>query len=154
MITKPINFKFGEYLKDGYNILKNNLGDMILGFLLVILISIIPFCSLMAVGNYYKYIGKLKKGQNVKAGEIFDFKDFMPYFIIQLIIFAGLMVLLIPLGILISLTSGFNELSYGTYMPGFVTPYIMFAYAALFYFIIRGFYIPAMISLKNIEQHT
>ena len=74
--AKPVNFKFNEYLSNGYEFLKSNFGDIFLAFIFCIIMSIIPFCGLVAVGNMYKYLRKLRRGQNAAPGEIFNFDDF------------------------------------------------------------------------------
>jgi hypothetical protein len=49
------------------------------------------------VGNFYKYCRDLRAGRQVSAGDIFNFDNFTPYFMIQLILFAGIMVIYIPM---------------------------------------------------------
>lgn len=154
LVPKPINFKFGEYINKGFELLKKDFGSVFVGFLVTFLMSIIPFCGILAVGNYYKYLRKLTKNQPVSAGEIFDFKDFMPYFILQLILFAGVMVLYIPM-IILAVLGGLTANSSGEPNPGmmiFMIPYIFLIVATVYYFLLKGFYIPALISFKGITD--
>ncbi|AZB31192.1 hypothetical protein [Chryseobacterium balustinum] len=154
LTLKPINFKFGEYINKGFELLKKDFGGVFVGFLVTLLMSIIPFCGLLAVGNYYKYLRKLTKNQPASAGEIFDFKDFMPYFILQLIIFGGMIVLYIPM-IFIAVIGG--AASYGSDEPSVMGPILMFPYmfiifAVILYFALKGFYIPALITFKGVTD--
>jgi len=154
LVPKPINFKFGEYINKGFELLKKDFGSVFVGFLVTFLMSIIPFCGILAVGNYYKYLRKLTKNQPVSAGEIFDFKDFMPYLILQLILFAGVMVLYIPM-IILAVLGGLTANSSGEPNPGmmiFMVPYVFLIVATVYYFLVKGFYIPALISFKGITD--
>ncbi|WP_209388689.1 hypothetical protein [Chryseobacterium sp. RR2-3-20] len=152
--AKPIDFKFGDYISKGFDLLKNNYGAVFLGFLTTIVMSIIPFCGLLALGNYHKYLRKISKNQNAAAGEIFDFKDFMPYFILQLIILAAVFVMYIPIIIIIAITGGVNEYYNG---GGSSFPFILFPLMAimiffLYYLLLKAFYIVPLISLKGITD--
>lgn len=154
LTPKPINFKFGEYINKGFEILKKDFGNVFVGFLVTFLMSIIPFCGILAVGNFYKYLKKLSRNQAASPGEIFDFKDFMPYFMLQLIIIAGLIVLYIPMIILAALAGAVSDGS-GEPNPGvmiFMFPYIFLMIVAILYFTLKGFYIPALISFKGITD--
>ncbi|MBW3520664.1 MULTISPECIES: hypothetical protein [unclassified Chryseobacterium] len=154
LTPKPINFKFGEYINKGFELLKKDFGGVFVGFLVTFLMSFIPLCGALAMGNFYKYLRKLKNNQNPSAGEIFDFKDFMPYLILQLIIIGGMMVLYIPM-IFIMILGG--AASYGSDEPSVMGPLLMFPYmflmfAAILYFALKGFYIPVLISFKGITD--
>lgn len=154
LVPKQINFKFGEYINKGFELLKKDFGSVFVGFLVASLMSIIPFCGILAIGNYYKYLRKLTKNQPVSAGEIFDFKDFAPYLILQLIIFGGFIILFIPMGI-IGMLAGLTADSNGD--PSFVGPIIAIPYfflmiVVILYFALKGFYIPALISFKGITD--
>ncbi|WP_426274720.1 hypothetical protein ACN9MN_10755 [Chryseobacterium sp. S-02] len=154
LAPKPINFKFGEYINKGFELLKKDFGSVFVGFLVTFLMSIIPFCGILAVGNYYKYLRKLNKNQSVSAGEIFDFKDFMPYFILQLIIIAGVFVLYIPM-IFFGVFAGITSNNSGEPNPGmmiFMFPYLFFMIATLYYFLLKGFYMIPLISFKEITD--
>lgn len=154
LMPKPVNFKFGEYINKGIDLLKKDFGNVFVGFLMCFIMSIIPFCGLLAAGNLYKYLQKLNRNQPTSPGEIFDFKDFMPYFILQLIIIAGVIALYIPimiLGVLGGLMSNENgEPSAGVMI--FMFPYMFLMIIALYYFLLRGFYIIPLISFKGITD--
>ncbi|WP_265428933.1 hypothetical protein [Chryseobacterium sp. YIM B08800] len=154
LTPKPINFKFGEYINKGLELLKKDFGGVFVGFLVTFLMTIIPLCGLLAVGNYYKYLRKLSKNQPASAGEIFDFKDFMPYLILQLIIFGGMIVLYIPM-IFILVIGG--AASYGSDEPSVMGPILMFPYmfimfVVILYFALKGCYIPALITFKGVTD--
>lgn len=148
--AKSINFKFNDYLSKGFELLKRDFGNIFVGMLITILMSIIPFCSLLAAGNFYKYIRKINKNQPASPGEIFDFKDFMPYFIFQLIIIGGVIVLYIPLAIIAVITGatsdGSEPNSIGMMM---MLLYIFLMVIIIFYFLLKAFYIQALISFKG-----
>lgn len=154
LAPKPINFKFGEYINKGFELLKKDFGNVFVGFLMCFIMSIIPFCGLLAVGNLYKYLRKLNRNQPVSAGEIFDFKDFMPYFILQLIIIAGIIVLYIPimfLGIFAGIASN-DSGEPNPLMMFFMFPYMFLMLVAIYYFLLRGFYIIPLICFKGITD--
>lgn len=152
LTPKPINFKFGEYINKGFELLKKDFGGVFVGLIVTILMSIIPFCNVMAVGNFYKYIKKLTKNQPASAGEIFDFKDFMPYFILQLIVYGGFIILYIPMAIisvLVTLNSNHEPSVLGSLL---MFPYIIVMIVVILYFALKGFYIPALITFKGVTD--
>lgn len=150
--AKPINFKLGEYINQGYNLLKNNFGNIFGAFLLCMLMSIIPFCGPVAAGNFYKYLRKLNKGQAASASEIFNFDDFMPYFMLQLIIIGAVFAIYIPIFIVMMVTSGGDPENASSIIPIFMVPYVLCIYAAILYFALKGFYMSALISLKGVKD--
>lgn len=152
LTPKPINFKFGEYINKGFELMKKDFGSIFVGFLVTFLMSIIPFCGYLAMGNYYKYLRKLNKNQNPSAGEIFDFKDFMPYFILQLIVLGGIFVLYLPLLFMIPAAAYMGSEDGTTSFPIFFFPYLLIFYVVVFYFLLKGYYIPALISFKGITD--
>lgn len=154
LTPKPINFKFGEYINKGFELLKKDFGGVFVGFLVTFLMTIIPLCGLLAVGNYYKYLRKLSKNQPASAGEIFDFKDFMPYFILQLIIIGGVMILYIPMMVILFMI-GISSENGGE--PSVISILFLIIFGicmliALLYFLLKGFYICALISFKGITD--
>lgn len=152
LTPKPINFKLGEYINKGFELLKKDFGNIFVAFLVCCLMSIIPFCSLLAMGNLYKYLQKINRNQAASPGDIFDFKDFMPYFILQLIVFGGVLVLYIPLIIVMAVTGGMSENNENPVAIIFMIPYIFLIIAAIYYFLLKGFYITPLISLKGIQD--
>jgi hypothetical protein len=154
LTPKPINFKFGEYINKGFELLKKDFGGVFVGFLVTFLMSIIPFCGLLAMGNFYQYLRKLNKNQNPSAGEIFDFKDFMSYFTLQLIIIGGVIVLYIPF-IIFGGIAGATADTNGEVSPIFAIlmfPYMFVMLFAIYYFLLKGFYILPLISFKGITD--
>jgi uncharacterized membrane protein len=149
--AKPVNFKMGEYISNGYEFLKSNFGSLFGAFLLTMLMSIIPFCGLLAVGNFYKYCRDLKAGKNVSAGDIFNFDDFMPYFILQLIILGGVIAIYIPLMIIMLISGGFSE-DPSPIASVIMVPYIIAVYIGVLVVVLKGFYIPALISLGGVKD--
>lgn len=153
LTPKPINFKLGEYINKGFELLKKDFGNIFVAFLVCFLMSIIPFCGLLAMGNLYKYLQRLSRNQPASPGDIFDFKDFMPYFMLQLIVFGGVLLLYIPLFAVLGISGAISERSEPNPMVGlFMFPYMFLLIAAIYYFILKGFYIIPLISLKGITE--
>lgn len=153
LTPKPINFKLGEYINKGVELLKKDFGNIFVAFLVCFIMSIIPFCGLLAMGNLYKYLQRLNRNQPASPGDIFDFKDFMPYFMLQLIIFGGVMLLYIPLFAVMGVSGAFSERNEANPMVAlFVFPYMFLLIAAIYYFVLKGFYIIPLISLKGIKE--
>ena len=148
---KPIQFKFGEYINKGFTLLKAKFGDVFIGLIVTILMSIIPLCGMMAVGNFYKYIKKLSRNERASAGEIFDFKDFLPYLILQLIIIGGVLVFTIPLSFIFAILGAFAENGDGP-NPLMVMPLMFLIIIPIYYFLLRAFYMIPLISLKGITD--
>ena len=144
---KPIDFNFGDYLSQGFEILKKNYGKYLGAFLITILMSIIPFCALLAFGNFYKFCHKTFNGEHSKASDIFNFEDFLTYFYLQLIIFGAIIVFEIPLLLIIFLSHQASE-SFSFLIPIYALGLVIFS----FYFIIKGFYMPALISVANVKD--
>ncbi|WP_347216213.1 hypothetical protein [Chryseobacterium sp.] len=150
---RPINFNFGEYINKGFEFLKKDFGNIFIAFLVCIVMSIIPFCGLLAMGNMYKYLQKLNKNQPASPGDIFDFKDFMPYFILQLIVFAAIFIIYIPLIIVLALTGSISGSDDANPLAAiFMVPYIIVVMIAIYYFALKAFYITPLISLKGIKD--
>ncbi|ASK31073.1 hypothetical protein CEY12_13575 [Chryseobacterium sp. T16E-39] len=148
--VKPIEFKLNEYLNKGMELLKKDFGNFLVAYILCAVMSIIPFCGLLAMGNFYKYCRKVNKGEQASVGEIFNFDDFMPYFILQLIIIAGVIVLYIPMFIFIPLAALTGEDGGSPAFAIFMIPYIFVIVIAVFIVALVGFYIPGLISLKKV----
>lgn len=147
--AKPVNFKLGNYISDGYEFYKANFGNLLGAFFLAMIMSIIPFCGLLAVGNFYKYCRDLRAGRQVSAGDIFNFDNFTPYFMIQLILFAGVMVIYIPM-IIMMVAMGEQDPSAGP--PAFFFIYMFFVYVGILFVALKGFYMPALISLAGVTE--
>lgn len=150
--AKPINFKLGEYLSKGFELLKKDFGNIFVAFLCCIVMGIIPFCGMLGAGNFYQYLRKVNRGQQASPSDIFNFDKFMPYFIIQLIVFAGMMLLFVPMFILmpaIAVTQGEDP---SPLVSLIMIPYMLIVYVVFFYFLLKGFYIPALISFKDVTD--
>lgn len=153
LTPKPINFKLGEYINKGFELLKKDFGNIFVAFLVCFIMSIIPFCGLLAMGNLYKYLQRLNRNQPASPGDIFDFKDFMPYFMLQLIVFGGVLLLYIPLFAVLGISGALSEHNEPNPMVSlFMFPYIFLLIAAIYYFVLKGFYIIPLISLKGIRE--
>lgn len=153
ILVKPVNFKFGEYLSNSFELYKNNFGQLFLGFIFVMILSIIPFCSYMAIGNYFKLCRKIKNGEHAEASEIFNFDDFSKYIKLQLIIFVAVLGLMIPLLFFIPFLSSIEQgsESSSSVMIFFFVYYISIILISL-YFSIRLFYMIGLISLMQIKD--
>ncbi|RQO35222.1 hypothetical protein DBR39_19890 [Chryseobacterium sp. KBW03] len=153
LAPKPINFKLGEYINKGFELLKKDFGNIFIAFLVCFIMSIIPFCGLLAMGNLYKYLQKLNRNQAASPGDIFDFKDFMPYFMLQLIVMGGFLLLYIPLIVIMLLSGALSEDHQPNPMIMFLMfPYVFLMFVAIYYFLLKGFYIIPLISLKGITE--
>ncbi|CAA7385894.1 hypothetical protein [Chryseobacterium fistulae] len=148
--AKPIDFKFNEYLSKGYELLKKDFGNIFLAVLFCIIMSIIPFCGFLAMGNLYKFLKKISKGQQASAGEIFNFDNFTPYFILQLIIIGGVLLFYIPMLFMLPMIKSGHEPSENFLL--FFIPYFAILYVAVVIISLKGFYIPGLISLGGVKD--
>lgn len=94
--TKEYNFNIGKYLSQGTELFKKDIGGFIVATILVFVMSFIPFCGILGLGNFYKICKKVDEGEKVSAGDIFDFTDFVMYLKVFLLIFAVVLVAMIP----------------------------------------------------------
>lgn len=148
--AKPIDFKFNEYLNKGYELLKKDFGNFILAFIFCMILSIIPFCGLMAAGNFYKYCRKVNRGQQASPSDIFNFDDFSSYIIYQLIIIGIVLAIYIPMLLVVPFTGHTDEPS-----PVFGVFFMMYAIIIaifVFFLAMKAFYIPALISLGGVKD--
>lgn len=145
---KPVNFKFGDYISQAIELMKKDFGTILLSFLCVMILSIIPFCGLMAFGNFYKICYKIDKGIPTSAGEIFDFEDFTSYFIFQLYIFGATLVLMIPMFFLMPIWRNGND----PMKSALIMVFFFAVYFVIIYFLLQAFYIPALITFKKIRD--
>ncbi|UFH30371.1 hypothetical protein LNP04_10290 [Chryseobacterium sp. C-71] len=150
--AKPINFKLGEYLSKGFELLKKDFGNIFVAFLCCLVMGIIPFCGMLGAGNFYQYLRKVNRGQQASPSDIFNFDKFMPYFIIQLILIGGFMLIYIPFLIMmpaIAYTQGDDPSPWIAFV---MFPFMAIVYIVLLYLMLKGFYIPALISLKDVND--
>lgn len=150
--AKPIEFKLNEYLNKGLELLKKDFGNFLVAYIVCVVMSIIPFCGLLAMGNFYKYCRKVNKGEQASAGEIFNFDDFLPYFIVQLILIAAIIVLYIPMFVFIPFASMAGGEDISPAFGLFMVPYMLIIFIAIFIVALLGFYIPGLISLKKVHD--
>jgi uncharacterized membrane protein len=140
-------------MSQAFELMKKDFGNIFVAFLLVIVMSIIPFCGILAVGNFYKYLDRLKRGEQANPGDIFNFDDFMPYFILQLILLAVIAVLYIPMFFifpLIAMAQYSDTIGFGSVF--FMIIYFMFFFFAVIFISTKAFYMPALISLKGVTD--
>lgn len=100
--SQNINFDIGRYISEGIQLFKKNPGDLIIAFILAMIFSIIPFFSLLAIGNFYKICKDVDTTGKADVGKIFNFDDFGAYFKFFILIFVmvSLSVMIIPFFIL------------------------------------------------------
>lgn len=148
--ARPVNFKMGEYINSGYSFFKDHFGDIFVAFLLCCVMSLIPFCGLLALGNFYKYCRGLRRKERVSTGDIFNFDNFMPYFMLQLIFVGVFLALYIPMFIFIPIMA--NGGNAAAVFGILYVVYILFLMAAIFVLLIKTFYMTALISLGGITD--
>lgn len=151
--VKPVNFKLGDYLNKGLELFKKDMGTFILAFFFCMLLSFIPLCSFLAMGNFFKLCRKIDKGQSASASEIFNFDDFSSYLILQLIIIGGVIAIYIPLIFLSALAPHGDQSSATSGIFAILMMIFMIAaYVGIFYFLLKGFYVVALISLAGVKD--
>lgn len=143
---KQIDFKFGDYISQGFELFKKNIGNFVLAFLFCFIMSIIPFCSLLAVGNFMKYARKVNRGEPASPSEIFNFDEFMAYFTLNLIFLGFMFALMIPYFLLIFMAASMGG---SAIISIILFLFIFAAIIAMYYFILKGFYVIALISLEG-----
>lgn len=154
--NKGYNFNIGKYISDGTEIFKRDIGGFIVATLLAFVMSIIPFCGILAMGNFYKICKKVDQGQKVEAGDIFDFTDFWVYFKLMILIFIVVMILMIPLSftlipVFAAASAGEEHLSPAVLLGGmgiWFFLYILFMIA----FSVSLFFVQPLISLYRIQS--
>lgn len=152
MTPRKVDFKFGEYISQGFDLLKTNFMPIFLATLCTFLMSIIPFCGVVAVSNLLKFLRKVDNGEHAEPSEIFNFNDFMKYFVPQLLIFAGIIVLYIPYFLILALSGMFSGDQPSSFAGILMMLYGVFMVIVIFYFTLKGFYILSLMSLKNISE--
>ncbi len=68
VMPKPVDFKLGEYINKGFELLKKDFGNIFVAFLVCCIMSIIPFCAVLAMGNLYKYLQRIHRNQPASPG--------------------------------------------------------------------------------------
>ncbi|WDF47215.1 hypothetical protein PQ459_01740 [Chryseobacterium sp. KACC 21268] len=147
---RKVDFNLGIYISQAIDLMKKDFGTVLLSFIFAMILGIIPFCGLMAIGNFYKVCYKLDKGIPAKADEVFNFDDFMPYFIFQIYMIGAFFLILIPFAF-IGIFSDNDGIVSG-FVRGIGMVYILGVYFVIIYFLLQAFYIPALITFKNIKD--
>lgn len=109
LTSEGYNFRFGDYISEGFNIFGKNIGGFIGYFLLYVVISVvlsfIPFLgsigqvlmSYPLVVGFYIVANKIRNGQTTEFGDFFKgFDHFGPLAILMLIYIGLMIVALIP----------------------------------------------------------
>ncbi|KPH11963.1 glycerophosphoryl diester phosphodiesterase membrane domain-containing protein [Chryseobacterium sp. ERMR1:04] len=159
LITKGgYNFNIGKYISDGFELFKKDIGGFIVATILVVIMSIIPFCGLLALGNFYKICRKVDQGQKVQAGDIFDFTDFWVYFKFMLLIFVAIVILMIPIQISLvpmifaaQYGDGAGDLGSALFAGGMGIWMILFM-LLIFAFAISFYFVQPIISLYRVQS--
>ena len=146
---KPIEFKFGDYLSEGFELFKKDIGGFVLAFFFSMIMSLIPFCGYLALGNFYKYCRKVKNGEQASASDIFNFDNFQPYFIIQLILMGAFLLVILPLSLLGGYLGDSGGSNRAALIGGIFTPLIIGFIVVILIITLKGFYVPALISLEG-----
>ncbi len=149
---RKVNFKFGDYISQGFDLLKANFMPIFLATLFTLLMAIIPFCGAVAVSNLLKFLKKIDNGQQADPSEIFNFDDFMKYFIPQLLIFVGIIVLYIPYFLILAFSGMFSRNQPSGFVGLILVFYALLMAFVIFYFTLKGFYIIALMSLKGVPD--
>ncbi len=147
-LTKQIDFKFGDYISQGFELFKKNIGNFVLAFIFTFIMSIIPLCGLLGMGNFYKYCRKVNNGEPATPSDIFNFDDFKPYLILNLIIIGFVIAFMIPYSIMIGMATQIGGES-SPILGGLLSLLIFALVVVMYYFMLKGFYIPALISLEG-----
>lgn len=95
--NKGYTFSTGKYIAEGYDLFRKDIGGFMLATILTFIMAIIPFCGVLAIGNFYKICRKADHGEKVEAGEIFDFTDFVMYLKLMVLVFIVVIILMIPM---------------------------------------------------------
>ncbi|MDQ1098065.1 MULTISPECIES: hypothetical protein [Chryseobacterium] len=149
--VKPVNFDFSKYLNGGFEFYKNNFGDILLAYFFCFVMNIIPFCGILGIGNLYRYLHRLRKGEPAGPGDIFDFGDFVPYFILQLIVFAGAIVIYLPM-MIVGFIAGAENGEPSPVFAMIMIPYMIIVMIAFLIVVLKAFYMPGLISIAGVKD--
>lgn len=103
------NFSVGKYISGGIDLFKKDPGGIFGAFVLVLVMSLIPFCSVLAVGNFYKVCRDVELNGKADSSKIFNFDDFLPYLKFMLVLFLIVFIIIIPFPILMFPISLFSS---------------------------------------------
>ena len=142
---KRVEFKFNEYLNKGFELFKKDMGTFIVAFIFMMILSLIPFCSFLAIGNFLKICRKINQGQQTSASEIFDFEDFWIYLKLFGILILGVVVLETPIFFFIPKDNGDTP-------SAFFFLYLIAFMVVIFYITLKAYYIVSLISLERVKS--
>lgn len=156
IINQGYDFNIGKYISEGFTLFKKDIGGFIVATLLAIVMSFIPFCSLLAVGNFYKICKKVDEGQSVQAGDIFDFTDFWMYFKMFFLIVFAVVILMIPvqitiIPIIVAAKGAGENVDLAMIMGGMGIWFLLFI-VFLFAFTVSLYFVQPIISLHKIQS--
>lgn len=150
-----INFSIGRYISEGIDLFRKDPGGLIVSFLLVIIMSIIPFCSILAIGNFYKVCRDVDINGKADSNKIFNFDDFVPYLKFLILLFFVVFVFVIPIPLFmfpLSLFSGedgaVSDISAAVVAGGFGI-FMIFYIIFLFSLSIATYYVIPLVALKG-----
>lgn len=147
---RPVQFKFSEYISQGFDLFKANIGTFILSMFAISIMGIIPLCGILGLGNFYKLCRKLHRGEPTSVAEIFSFKDFKKFLPIYLIIVAFSLILQIP-NIVLILTTSDNEPPQNPWV--ILQPiFTLIGLVIYYYIIIKAYYLIPLMALENISS--
>lgn len=155
LTNRGYDFNIGKYISEGFDIFKKDIGGFIVATLLAVVMSFIPFCGLLAIGNFYKICKKVDEGQSVQAGDIFDFTDFWMYFKLFLLILLVVFILMIPIQatlipIILAAKNG-DELNPAIFLGGMGIWFFLYL-IFLLAFSVSMYFIQPLISLHKIQS--
>ena len=149
------NFNIGKYISEGIDLFKKDPGGILVSFLLVMIMSIIPFCSILAVGNFYKVCRDLDINGRADSNKIFNFDDFFPYFkfliLLCLVVFVVVIpfpLFIFPLSFLSGEDSSVSNLSAAIFAGGFGIFMILYIIFLIILSIATYYFIP-LVALKG-----
>lgn len=146
---KQIDFKFGDYISQGFELFKKDIGGFVLASLFTMIMSFIPLCSFLAIGNFYKYCRKKNRGQEASPSDIFNFDDFSPYLMLNLFVFGFAFAMMIPYFLLIAMAASLSDGGGSPLIAVIMMIYVFAMIIVMYYFILKAFYITALISLEG-----
>ncbi|MCU7617349.1 hypothetical protein NZ698_09070 [Chryseobacterium sp. PBS4-4] len=156
IINQGYNFNIGKYISEGFELFRKDIGGFIVATLLAIVMSFIPFCSLLAIGNFYKICKKVDEGQSVQVGDIFDFTDFWMYFKLFFLILFAVIILMIPIQftmipIIVAAKDAGENVNVAMIIGGMGIWFLLFI-LFLFAFTVSLYFVQPIISLHKIQS--
>lgn len=142
-----VNFDISRYLNQAFEFYKTHWEKVLVGSFCLFLMSLIPFCQLLALGNYFKFLRRLDAGQNPAYGEIFSFDNAAPYLKSYLFLFLALIVLELPLLLTLPFLEN-GEKPQGA-VAFLLVPYMFILMMALFYISVRLYYYIGILAFRN-----